>query len=151
MKNLIEKIDIDVETKKNYWNILEEYTNEFDEIIGEEFAVYRRRPYILTDFFNKWQNNIKLEKSNVNLRILQQIEKYQNILPILQVLQSDSLTDKHWANIFVSLKKVPKPFHEILLKDIIKSTDDLTQTAANIQVSLCVVQLIMYRINLRFL
>lgn len=134
VKSLITEIDDDVQSKQEYWEVLQQFTKEFDEIASEEWTVYRRRPYILTDLLSKWQNTIKFEKSTVNVRIMQQIEKYQNIVPTLQILHSDALTEKHWARVFVILGQPPKPYHEVMLKDILISINDLTQASQEIQV-----------------
>lgn len=141
VKTLIEKVDREVEAQKEIWKSYEEFTKEMDVIAAEEWTVYRRRPYILSDFLTKWQNNVKGEKSSVNARILTKIQKYQNAIPVLQALQSDSLTEKHWAKIFMMLNKTPKSYHEIQLKEILMVDEQLVQQATEIQVhyfSLCV-------------
>lgn len=134
VKSLITETDDDVQSKQEYWEVLQQFTKEFNEIASEEWTVYRRRPYILTDLLNKWQNTIKIEKSTVNVRIMQQIEKYQNVVPTLQILHSDALTEKHWARVFVVLGRPPKLYHEVRLTDILQSINDLTQAAPEIQV-----------------
>lgn len=127
------KVQQDVTELGKQWEHFEKFTREFDEIGAEEWTVYRRRPYILTDLLTKWKNDQSIPVTSATTRIHQMIELCQNIVPVLQSLQSDALTEKHWARIFHLLGKSPKPTHDILLKDILSSGESLSQQTTEIQ------------------
>lgn len=134
VKELLNKIDDDVKKQREQWEIYENFNNELDKISDEEWTVYRRRPYILTDHLTKWQNLAKSASSLVTDRILAQIEKYHSVIPALQCLQSDSLTEKHWTKFFILINRPPKPSHEITLKEVLSSSDSILQNFTEIQV-----------------
>ncbi|XP_059611101.1 cytoplasmic dynein 2 heavy chain 1 [Phlebotomus argentipes] len=127
------KVQNDVTELGKQWEHFERFMKEFDEIGAEEWTVYRRRPYILTDFLGKWKNDQSIPVTSATTRIHQMIEMCQNLVPVLQNLQSDALTEKHWARIFHLLGKSPKPTHDILLKDILSSGETLSQQTPEIQ------------------
>ncbi|GAB0096653.1 Cytoplasmic dynein 2 heavy chain 1 [Sergentomyia squamirostris] len=131
------KVQQDVTELGKQWEHYEKFTAEFDQIGTEEWTVYRRRPYILTDFLTKWKNDQSIPVTSATTRIHQIIELNQNLIPVLQSLQSDALTEKHWARIFHLLGKSPKPTHDILLKDILTSGEILSQQATEIH---CIVR-----------
>uniref|UniRef100_A0A1B0CJW6 Cytoplasmic dynein 2 heavy chain 1 n=1 Tax=Lutzomyia longipalpis TaxID=7200 RepID=A0A1B0CJW6_LUTLO len=133
VEEAFKKVQQDVTELGKQWEHFERFTKEFDEIGAEEWTVYRRRPYILTDFLSKWKNDQTIPVTPATTRIHQMIDMCQNIVPALQSLQSDALTEKHWARIFHILGKQPKPTHDILLKDILSSGENLSQQVTEVQ------------------
>lgn len=54
-------------------------------------------------------------------------------MPTLTMLQSDSLSDKHWANIF-NINGLPlKPYHDIKLIDVLKHAGKLAENSNEIK------------------
>lgn len=131
---LFDDIQSKVSKQSKQWQIFDEFTIELENIINEEWAVYRKRPYIFTEFLLKWENSIKSSLDAASLRIRKIIERYQSVLSILQFLQSDALTDRHWARLFQIFNKKPKPAYTILLKDILEDTNILLSNSNEIQV-----------------
>lgn len=68
------------------------------------------------------------------MRIKKQVENYRNIMPTMTMLQSDSLSDKHWANIFNIIGLPPKSYHDIKLVDVLKYAGKLSDNSNEIKV-----------------
>lgn len=133
--DIFNKITDDIESQGQQWKDFEQFLSEFENICGEEWTVYRRRPYILTDFISKWhgKTSVTSDQKIATKRIMKMLEHLQMATPILQTLQMDGLTEKHWANIFTLMGKQNKPLHDITLKDVLSDLDALIHNAADIQ------------------
>lgn len=127
------EIDEKMKQQSKEWLVYDEYLKELNAILTEEWAIYRRRPYILNELITKWEGSVNSSIDLPSKRIRQSVEKLQSNLPILQQLQSDSLTERHWARIFVLLKKEDmKNLHNFCLKDILEDQTLLHENAAEI-------------------
>lgn len=131
--DMFEKIEASVQKQGEQWQLFEEFQKEADEILEEEWTVYRRRPYILTNFISKWSGSSKLLNNASSTRIHKLLDNYQLALPVLQNLQSDGLTEQHWAKIFFIMNEKPKIYHDICVKDILVNVGNLVQNASAIQ------------------
>lgn len=67
------------------------------------------------------------------MRIKRQIEKYRGILPILTMLQSDSLSDKHWMSLFSILELPPKSYHNIVLSDVLNYAPKISEYSSDVK------------------
>lgn len=133
INELFEQMSANIEREGLQWKEYEQYLSEYDVVAGEEWSVYRRRPYILSDFISKWS---ALNKSQTNIaakRIVRSIELLQSAAPTLQTLQSDGLTEKHWASIFHLMRLPYKSYHDIVLKDVLADVEALNRNAMEIQ------------------
>lgn len=133
LKEEFEKQSQDVKAKEHQWRTFKDFTSEFLNLSSEDWAIYRRRPYILTDFISKWSTDIGTQSGPASTRIRKGIESLQLATPTLQSLQNDSLTDKHWANIFRILHMPYKPYLDISLKDLLVNIDMITKNSNEIQ------------------
>lgn len=133
LNELFGKQSQDVEEKKQQWSIFKEFSAEFLSLSSEDWAIYRRRPYILSDFVSKWFSETGTHSGPAAVRIRKGIETLQAATPTLQSLQSDSLTDKHWAGIFRLLHIPYKTYLDITLKDLLVNVDLLTKNSTEIQ------------------
>lgn len=133
LNDLFEKINQSVQNQGEQWELFREFTQEFEEISAEEWAVFRRRPYIVTNFISKWNSNGKLTNNSSSTRIRKMLDSYQSVMPVLQNLQADGLTDQHWAKIFFILNQKTKSYHDICIKDVLQNTGALLQNSTEIQ------------------
>lgn len=67
------------------------------------------------------------------IRIKKQIEKYRGILPILTMLQSDSLSDKHWMSLFSILELPSKSYHNIVLSDVLNYAPKFSEYSSEVK------------------
>lgn len=128
-----EEIEEKVLTQSKQWEVYDNYLTELNIITDEEWAIYRRRPYELNEFINKWESSVHASIDLSSKRIRLSVERLQDVMPILQQLQSDNLTERHWARIFMLLNEPdPKPMHTLLLRDVLKNCGALQQASAEI-------------------
>lgn len=128
-----EEVNQKMNEQSKEWIIYDDYLSELNNILSEEWAIYRRRPYILNEFISKWEGSVHSSIDLPSKRIRNSVEKMQNILPLLQQLQSDSLTERHWARIFVLLKKENmKNLHNFTLANLLENQTLLLQNAPEI-------------------
>lgn len=134
VNEIFTKVENEFKQQSEQWEIYENYLKENDEIGAEEWAVYRRRPYILTDFLAKWESKLNSAPVSVStVRIQNMIGRIRSNFPTFTLLQSDSLIEKHWAKIISILNITPKSYHEVKLKDILSCTEKLEQNTVEIQ------------------
>lgn len=115
------------------WIIFEDFLADFETIEQEEWSIYRRKPYFFADFLSKWETKTNNMVSIPAMRIKRQIEKYRGILPILTMLQSDSLSDKHWMSLFSILELPPKSYHNIVLSDVLNYAPKISEYSSDVK------------------
>ncbi|XP_060645040.1 cytoplasmic dynein 2 heavy chain 1 [Drosophila nasuta] len=126
-------IDEQLAEQSKQWQVYDSFLAELQPILQEEWAIYRRRPYVLNEFIARWESSVHASIDLPSKRIRQQVERLQATLPILQQLQSDALSERHWAHIFQLLKRSQtKPLHAMLLQDILLDMDALQAAAPEI-------------------
>ncbi|KAH8278084.1 hypothetical protein KR026_009737 [Drosophila bipectinata] len=127
------KIEEQMERQSKQWQVYDSFLTELQPILKEEWAIYRRRPYVLNEFIAKWEGSVHASIDLPSKRIRQQVEQLQSSLPLLQQLQSDALSERHWARIFQLLNhQQSKPLHSILLQDILQDMEALQSAASEI-------------------
>lgn len=89
---------------------------------------------MFSDFLSKWEIQTRNMITVPAMRIKKQIENYRNIMPTLTMLQSDSLSDKHWAIIFNIIELPPKSYHDMKLADVLKYAGPLSGKSNEIKV-----------------
>ncbi|EDW04137.1 GH10144 [Drosophila grimshawi] len=126
-------IDAQLEAQSQQWQTYDAFLDELQPILQEEWAIYRRRPYILNEFIGRWEGTVHGSIDLPAKRIRQQVERLQLTLPILQQLQSDALSERHWAAIFHLLhRRQSKPLHAIQVQDLLEDMDALQASATEI-------------------
>ncbi|XP_061401208.1 cytoplasmic dynein 2 heavy chain 1, partial [Musca vetustissima] len=117
-----EEINETINEQSKEWIVYDDYLKELNSIMDEEWAIYRRRPYVLNEFISKWEGSVHASIDLPSKRIRSSVEKLQTLLPLLQQLQSDSLTERHWARIFSLLKRDDiKNLHTFTLKNLLEN------------------------------
>lgn len=133
IQEIFQKMSDDINSNGQQWEHFQEFMGDYNNVTTEEWTVYRRRPYILNDFITKWYGKISNQSNMAAIRIRKVLDGLQSVMPVLQSLQSDGLTEKHWANIFRVLGLPYKPYHDITLKDVLIDVESLNQNATDIQ------------------
>lgn len=134
VNEIFTKVENEFKKQSEQWEVYENFMAEYDEVGGEEWAVYRRRPYLLTDFLSKWESKLATTSVTISsVRIQNLISRIRNNLPNITLLQSDALVDRHWAKIIQLLCMTSKSYHEVKLKELLNVIDGLEQNASEIQ------------------
>lgn len=134
MDDAFGKVENEFKTQSEQWQMYEKFVKEQNDVTAEEWTVYRRRPYTLTDFISKWESQLTtIPVSLSSVRIQNSLTRIRSNLPIITMLQSDSLIEKHWAKIVAVLGITPKSYHEIMLKDVLGAMDKIEQNTTELQ------------------
>uniref|UniRef100_A0A1A9WMF6 Dynein heavy chain, cytoplasmic n=1 Tax=Glossina brevipalpis TaxID=37001 RepID=A0A1A9WMF6_9MUSC len=113
-------VDNIVKEQSKPWLIYDDYLTELNDILKEEWSIYRHRPYVLNEFITKWEGSVQNSIDLSSKRIRQHVELLQSCVPLLQRLQTDSLTERHWLRIFTLIKQENhKSVHNFTLKDLL--------------------------------
>lgn len=114
------------------WDLYETFMAQLEAVSGEEWLVYRRRPYNFNEFIAKWKKEALLSTVSVaTTKIRKQLDMFTSLLPTLQAMQSDALAEKHWAKIFSLMGEPAKSYQDVILKDLLKTS--LVQHNSEIQ------------------
>lgn len=128
------KVENEFKTQSEQWEIYENFVKEHDDVTAEEWTVYRRRPYTLTDFISKWEHQLSNAPVSLSrVRIQNMLSRTRANLPVITMLQSDSLIEKHWAKIAAVLDINAKTYHEIVLKDVLNAMNNIEQNTVELQ------------------
>ncbi|XP_055534643.1 cytoplasmic dynein 2 heavy chain 1 [Wyeomyia smithii] len=128
------KLETDISEQGKTWELFNNFLTDYDTVANEEWAIYRRRPHILTEFLTKWEKSLSGTAASVaGSRITSIVERYKSSLPLLNALQSDALVEKHWAKLCQMLKIDSKSQHDLCLGDVLAVSDHLQQQAAEVQ------------------
>lgn len=130
ISELFERISNQVTMDSLEWADLEEFGAELETVLTEEWAIYRRRPYVFGDFQRRWSERIAVgngssasnQPQKMNMAkacIRQQLDAFQELAPVLQTMQADGLTERHWSLLFGLLGVPAKGMHDVLLRDVL--------------------------------
>lgn len=138
-----DRIDGQVAADTAEWADLEEFSGELEQVLAEEWAVYRRRPYVFGDFQRRWSERVVVAAGNgaaaasgltmAQARIREQLDGFQAMGPVLQTMQADGLTERHWSRLFALLGAPAKSMHDVLLRDVVQLAPALVKHAQLVQ------------------
>lgn len=122
--------------EENSWSIFEEFITDLDLLATEPWIVFRKKMYRFEDFLTNWQKKLKTVDPNVHIvtRILQEIQKYEEILPCLKYVKGENFTEKHWADVFNILEMSPLPLENLNLKHFLSKSENLAASSKDLQV-----------------
>ncbi|KAK4887690.1 hypothetical protein RN001_003961 [Aquatica leii] len=122
----------DIKDKRQH---LQDLTAQFESYGNEEWIVFRKKSYRFDEFLSNWEN--KLERSSNNSVItllLQEIQKYRAVVPVLKYVRGEDFTENHWMEVFSLLGVLPKPIDLVLLNDFLQKPEALLDNAEKLQV-----------------
>lgn len=101
----------------------------------EEWIVFRKKSYRLEEFVVEWQKRLEASDATaLSTRLLQELQKYENILPVLKYIRGEDFTEKHWMEIFSLLHMTAKPIDILTLHDFLEVSDRLSESGKELQV-----------------
>lgn len=94
---------------------------DLEKLSKEEWIVFRKRSYKLEEFVQEWQKRLESSQSTaLSTRLLQELHKYEEVVPALKYLRGEDYTDKHWLEVFSVLQITPKPIDMLTLEDFLE-------------------------------
>lgn len=130
-----EEINSDLLKYEVMWGMFEEFNSGMEEMTKEEWIVFRSKVFKFEDYLNSWKTKLNSqEKANtVTVKLLQEIEKTGQILPVLKYVRGDIFSDKHWTEMYGLLNMQPKKIDHLVFGDFLKVKDNLISREKELQ------------------
>ncbi|KAL1506398.1 hypothetical protein ABEB36_005769 [Hypothenemus hampei] len=134
---IINAVDIALKEDDLSWSLFKEFNLEFEKFVSQHWIVFRKKYSELDDFITTWENRLNNHSENTTSRfvpvILQELEKYKEITPILKYVKGEDFSEKHWSDLFNILDMTPKQIDQILLKDFLDVHQNLLHKVKELQ------------------
>lgn len=115
------------------WVLYVDFCEQMKNIEETEWSVLRRKSSMFAEFLSEWESKTLNQNVQPALRIRKHIEHYRQTLPILNILQTESLNDKHWTHIFQLINLKPKPYLDLTLQDVLQNSSKLLNKSEEIR------------------
>lgn len=100
----LEVVVADVEQASESWELYAKYQEEMAEIASQDWITFRSRLFDLTDFAQKWLEEIKPRpRDAVKVRIMSQADDLRRAVPALKFCRGEPFKDEHWTQCFRKL------------------------------------------------
>ncbi|KAF5303585.1 hypothetical protein FQR65_LT08186 [Abscondita terminalis] len=131
----LESLETDFKQEEDLWTCFEQFHIEFEKFGNEEWIVFRKKGYIFDEFLSNWQNKLEESKNNIVITLLlQEIQKYRAVMPVMKYVRGEDFTEKHWIEVFTLLGMVPKPIDILLLNDFLQVSQALLDNSEQLQI-----------------
>lgn len=131
---LCEQVEVDIEKEEKIWLLFEAFNTDLDKLSKEEWIVFRKKSYRLEEFVIEWQKRLESSDATaLSTRLLQELQKYENILPVLKYIRGEDFTEKHWIEVFMLLDITPKPLDILMLQDFLNVSERLANCGKELQ------------------
>ena len=119
------------------WGLFEEFNSSMREMSKEEWIIFRSKGYKFEEFLSQWYGKLQSQKqgaaTTVTVRLLQEVERYKVVLPVLKYVRGDIFSDQHWSEMFSMLGMPKKPIDQLLFEDFLRVKDKLVSRASELQ------------------
>ncbi len=124
---LAEEVQADLDKHEEMWSTFEEFNKELSEMAKEEWIVFRAKSYRFEEFLGQWYDKLQSSKqaTAVTVRLLQEIEKYKVILPVLKYVRGEIFSDHHWSEVYGLLGMPKKDLTALTLSDFLAVRESL--------------------------
>lgn len=69
----------------------------------------------------------------MSTRLLQELQKYERVVPVLKYVRGEDFTDKHWMEVFALLGMSVKPVDVLTLEDFLVAAERLAESGKELQ------------------
>ncbi|KAI9144619.1 dynein heavy chain and region D6 of dynein motor-domain-containing protein [Paraphysoderma sedebokerense] len=97
----------DIAKTDEAWTVIDEFTNEVNAVMVEDWISFRNKPRIFDDLLSKWTAFAQSRTDTVSVYVRQKIDQYAEFMACLKHLRGDSWTSDHWVEFF-HLVSIPK-------------------------------------------
>ena len=129
------EIEKDLEKHETMWKMFEDFNNEMREMTNEEWIVFRSKIHRFEDHLTNWSNKLRSqEKANtVTVKLLQEIEKYKQVLPTMKYVRGDIFSDHHWTEMYGILGMPSKKIDQLTFGDFLKVKERIIAKSNELQ------------------
>ncbi|XP_034239710.1 cytoplasmic dynein 2 heavy chain 1 [Thrips palmi] len=129
------KVEEDIKYHENMWSLFDEFNTGIQNMSKEEWIIFRSKSYRFEEFLNLWDARLKSspDKTSLTVRLLQDVEKYKAILPLLKLVRGDMFSDKHWIEMLGLLGIPSKPVESLVFGDFLSAKENILAQAQALQ------------------
>jgi dynein heavy chain 2 len=131
----LDTVRVDLESTEALWMLFDEFSTELAKLGDEQWITFRSHMYDFNDFLDQWIAKLKgLPANVVTVRIRQDVDRFQQLAPILKYLRGDAYSPDHWADLYRLLAIDKATTLEQLTFDLfLQKTDAVIELAGEIK------------------
>ena len=131
----LEEVETDLAKHEEMWGLFEEFNSSLRDMSKEEWIIFRSKSYRFEEFLTLWYEKLQSSKqaTTITVRLLQEIERYKIILPILKYVRGEIFSEQHWAEMYGILGMPKKTVDKLLFEDFLKVKDRLAAKENELQ------------------
>ena len=117
----LDKVEEDLSKIEQNWGLFDEFHTNMKEMANEEWIIFRSKSYKFEEFLNDWNEKISnsTQKSSLTVRLVKELESYQQILPVLKYVRGEIFSEHHWNEMFGIVQMPRKGISELKFKDFL--------------------------------
>ena len=117
----LDKVEEDLSKIEQNWGLFDEFHTNMKEMANEEWIIFRSKSYKFEEFLNEWNEKISnsTQKSSLTVRLVKELESYQQILPVLKYVRGEIFSEHHWNEMFGIVQMPRKGISELKFKDFL--------------------------------
>ena len=133
--NQYDEVAKDLEKHEMMWGMFEEFNNEIEAMTGEEWIVFRSKMYKFEDFLSNWSKKLQSQEkaTTVTVKLIQEVEKLKQILPVMKFVRGDIFSDHHWTEMYGMLGIPSKRIDHLVFGDFLKVKDRILAKETELQ------------------
>ncbi|KAF0306076.1 Cytoplasmic dynein 2 heavy chain 1 [Amphibalanus amphitrite] len=96
-----EKVEKDLLEAEASFSLFEEYHNGMNDMLKEEWIVFRSKLYRFEEYLGQWNDKLQEEQKNpLAVKLLKEIEKDYDLVPAMKFVRGDAFSEKHWSEMY---------------------------------------------------
>ncbi|CAH8846367.1 unnamed protein product [Trichobilharzia szidati] len=110
------------------WSEFDNFFKGLQVYAKEEWISFKSRYYVFEEFLTEWSGKLRSSQATaMTVRLQKEIDRYQDLIPVLKWLKGDHLTKDHWLELFrlIGLPKGIK-LESLLFGDLLQVGTNIT-------------------------
>lgn len=130
-----EKTEQDLKNCEAMWTFYEEFHSHLNNLCNEGWIYFRNKLYRLDELLGNWEKRVEeREATAVSIKMLQEINSYKAVIPVLKYVRGELFGEKHWLEMFSLLQMTNKGVETLTLQDFLKVKENLINAEQKLQV-----------------
>ncbi|KAL7746090.1 hypothetical protein RI367_008587 [Sorochytrium milnesiophthora] len=120
----LQEVMADCASVKERWTLLKEFAAELDAVLSSNWIAFRSRLSSFEELLTKWSQLARKDlKSPTNGLIMQQVDLYSRLMPLMKLLRGEYWAQQHWVEFFRLVHQPTVPVADITVRDILAAGD----------------------------
>jgi dynein heavy chain 2 len=131
----VDQVDEDLAKIEDTWGLFDEFNTSLKDMSKEEWIIFRSKSFRFEEFLGQWYDKLhnSPNKSSITVKLLQEIEQYKGVLPVLKYVRGEIFSDQHWNEMYGMLGMPRKNLTELKFEDFLNVRQKLVATAQELQ------------------